>query len=212
MKMQKIGGIASIGATILVVILLVFIFIVFPRLGLVGPNDWSDPVKCLDAMSASPISFSIFSLVMILCGIAYILIVLAFKERMQDNAPNLMQVAFIAVSVACALWLASGSIGIFGWPKILTAKDISALIVANAVYFSLSFAGDSAAGWVLLLLGWAALKTRGLPKILSYFFVLKGIVMILEIAGQPFELVLIGILLGLVFYPWLGIVLFRSKN
>lgn len=212
MKLQKIGGIGSIGTAILIVIMLVIILLVFPRLGLMGPSAWYDTTKCLDAMSVSSISFFIFSLVLILFSITYIFIVLGLKERMQDSAPNFMQVVIIAVSVTCALWLAAGSIGIFGWPSIVHAKDISALSTANAMYFSLCFAGDSAAGWVLLLIGLAALKTRSLPKILSYFAVLKAIVMILEVAVQPFTLSVIGLLLGIVFYPWLGIVLLRSKN
>ena len=212
MKLQKIGGIGSIGTAILVVIMLVIMLIVSPRLGLVGPSDWLDPVKSLDARSASPISFFILNLATLLCSIAYILIVLALRERMQASVPNLMRVVVIAVSVTCALWLASGSIGIFGMPSIVLAEDASAFRAANAMYFSLGFAGDSAAGWVLLLIGWAALKTRGLPRILSYLSVLKAIVMILEVAVQPFTLMLIGLLLGIVFYPWLGIVLLRSKS
>jgi hypothetical protein len=76
--------------------------------------------------------------------------------------------------------------------------------------FGLGTAGDSAWGWVLLLIGWAALRTKGLPRILSYFFVLRGVVMILEFAVQP--LIIIALLLGIVFWPWLGIVLLRSKS
>jgi hypothetical protein len=208
MKLQKIGGIGSIGTAILVVIVLVIILIVFPSLGL-GPKDWNDPVKGLDAASASPITFFILNLVMILFSIAYILIVLALRERMQA-APNLMQVAVIALSINCALWFATGVIGIVGMPSIIPAKDISALRAANAIHLSLSTSGDCAAGWVLLLIGWAALRTRGLPRILSYFSVLKGVVMILEFVAQP--LMVVGLLLGIIFYPWLGIVLLRSKS
>jgi len=209
MKLQNIGGISSIGTAILVVIVLVIILIMFPRLGVVGPSDWSDPVKSLDAASTSPITFFILNLVMILVSIAYILIVLALRERMQA-APNLMQIAVIALSINCALWFAYGVIGIVGMPSIVSAKDISALRAANAIHFGLSTSGDCAAGWVLLLIGWAALRTRGLPRILSYFSMLKGVVMILEFAAQP--LMLVGLLLGIIFYPWLGIVLLRSKS
>ena len=40
MKLQKIGGIGSIGKAILDAISLVFFLLVLPRLGLVGPSDW----------------------------------------------------------------------------------------------------------------------------------------------------------------------------
>jgi hypothetical protein len=78
------------------------------------------------------------------------------------------------------------------------------------VFLGLGIAGDSALGWVLLLIGWAALKTRGLPRILSYLSVLVGVVMILEFAVQPFMFV--GLFLGIVWGLWLGVVLLRSKS
>jgi hypothetical protein len=210
MKLQKIGGFGSIGDAILLVIVLAIMLLVFPQLGLVGPSDWNDPVKGLDAGSASPITFFLFNLVMILVSIAVILIVLALQERMKVNAPNLMRIAVIGGSIACALWLSYGLIGIIGMPSIVSAKDASAFRAVMAIFSGLGTAGDFAMGWVLLLIGWAALRTGGLPRILSYFSVLRGVVMILEFVAQP--LMVVGMLLGIVFYPWLGIVLLRSKS
>ena len=116
MKLQKVGGSGSIGTAILLVIALVIMLFVFPHLGLVGPSDWFDPVKGLNAASTSPITFFLFNLVNILWSIAVILIVLALRERMQASAPNLMRIALIGVSIACALWLSGGLIGIVGMP------------------------------------------------------------------------------------------------
>jgi hypothetical protein len=192
------------------VIFLVFILLVFSRLGLVGPSDWIDPVKCLDARSASPTTFFLFNLVVILWSIALILIVLALRERMQASAPNLMRIAVIGVSITCALWLAAGLIGIVGMPSIVSAQDASAYRAMMGVYFGLSTAGDHALGWALLLIGWAALKTKGLPRMLSYFSVLNGVVMILDFVWQP--IMMVSMLLSIVFSLWLGIVLLQSKN
>jgi hypothetical protein len=210
MKLQKIGGFASIGHAILLVIFLVIQLLVFPHLGLVGLSDWSDPAKSFNAINASPITFFIFELVFILLSIAVILVVLALRERMQASAPNLIRIAVIGASISCALWLAIGLTGIAGMPSIVSAKDASAFRAVMAVLFGLGIAADSAWGWALLLFGWAALRTGGLPRILSYFFVLRGVVMILDFAAQP--LIVIGLLLGIVFWPWLGIVLLRSKS
>lgn len=210
MKLQKIAGIASLLNTILIVIFLVILLLVFPRLGLVGA--WDDTAKVLDAMNTSPISFFTLSLGVIFCCIPFVFIVLGIKERMQDSASNLMQVLIVAVSANCALWFAAGSIGIFAWPSIVHNGDLSASSIANAMNQSLIFAGDSAAGWVILLIGWAGLKTGRLPKALSYLAVVKAIFMILEIAVAPFTTSIIGLLLGIPFYPWLGIVLLRTKN
>jgi len=210
MKLQKIGGFGSIVSAFLMVIFLVFLLVVFPRLGLVELSDWFDPVKGLDAGSASPTTFFLFNLEVILWSIAFILIVLALRERMQASAPNLMRIAVIGVSIACALWLAAGLIGIIGMPSIVSAQDASAFRAMMGVYFGMSTAGDFAMGWALLLIGWAALKTKGLPQMLSYFSVLSGVVMILDFVVHP--LMLVSLMLGVVFCLWLGIVLLRSKS
>jgi hypothetical protein len=209
MKLQKIGGFGSIASALLSAIFLVFLLFLLPRLGLVGPSDWIDPVKCIAAGSASPITFFLLNLEYIFWSIAFILIVLALRERMQTSAPNLMRIALIGVSISCALWLAAGLINIVGMPSIVSAKDASAYRAVWGVYFGLSIAGDHALGWVLLLIGWAALKTRGLPRILSYLSVLLGIIGILEFAVQPFMFVFL--FLGIVWGLWLGVVLLRSK-
>ncbi len=208
MKLQKIGGVGAIGSAFLCATFLVFLLLVFPRLGL-GPRDWLDPVKGIAASSGSPIAFFLFSLESILWSIAFILIVLALRERMQASAPNLMRFAVIGVSIVCALWLAAGLIDIAGRPSIVSAKDASAYRALMGVILGLSIAGDHALGWVLLLIGWAALKTRGLPRILSYLSVLMGIVLILEFAVHPFMLVYL--FLGIIWGLWLGGVLLGSK-
>jgi hypothetical protein len=209
MKLQKIGGVGSIGFACLCAIYLVFFFLVLPRLGLVGPSDWIDPVKCNTAWSTSPITFFLINLESILLSIASILVVLALRERMQASVPNLMRLAVIGVSIACALWLASALIDIVGSPSIASAQDVSARRAVIAMYFGLIIAGDHSFGWVLLLIGWAVLKPRGLTRILSYLLMLSGIVGILEFAVQPFMFV--GLILGIIWGVWLGVVLLRTK-
>jgi hypothetical protein len=209
MKLQKIGGVASLGFACLCVIYLVFHLVVFPRLGLVGPSDWIDPVKINAAWSTSPITFVLFNFVPILFSIALILIALALRERMQAGVPNLMQIVVIGVSIACALLLAAAIIEITVSPTIASAQNLSTRSAVTAMYLGLIFAGDHAMGWVLLLIGWAALKTRGLPRILSYLTMLYGIVLALEFAVHPFMDV--GVILGIIWGVWLGVVLLRSE-
>jgi hypothetical protein len=210
MKLQKLGGFGSIGSAFILAIFLVIVGLVFPRLGLVGPSDRMDPIKGIAAESASPITFFLLNLVLILCGIAFVLIILALRERMQANAPNVMRLALIGVSIAFALWLASGLIGIVGMRPIVSAKDASAYRALMGVYFGLVIAGDHAVGWALLLIGWAALKTRALPQILSYLSVLVGIVFILDFAAKP--LMPVSLFLCILWNVWLGVVLLRSKS
>jgi hypothetical protein len=208
-KLQKIGGVGSIGFACLCAIFLVFHLLVFPRLGLVGESDWIDAVKINAAWSTSPITFVLFNFVPILFSIALIVIALALRERMQAGVPNLMQIVVIGVSIACALLLAAAIIEITVSPTIASAQNLPTRRAVTAMYVGLIFAGDHAMGWVLLLIGWAALKTRGLPRILSYLTMLYGIVLALEFAVHPFMNV--GVIVGIIWGVWLGGVLLRSK-
>ena len=197
MKLQKLGGFAGIGVGLLLLIMI----IVAIKFG--APND-------LDSIGTAPIAYFAGYLLMLLVVVAVVPFVLALRERMQASTPNLMRVVVIGASIACALWIAYGLVGIVGMPSIASAKDYSAYRAVSALLSSLGLGGDGALGWALLLVGWAALKNKGLPRILSYLCVIKGVVMILEFGRTP--VVVAGMLLGLVVYPWLGIVLLRSTG
>lgn len=209
MRAQKLGGFASIVSAFTIVIFLVIVGLVFPRLGLVGPSDRMDPLKGIAAESASPIAFLILNLDLVLCGIAFIVIVLALRERMEAKVPNVMKLAVIGVSIASALWLASGFLAIVGIPSTVSVKDASAYRALIGVWFGLVVAGDHAVGWALLLIGWAALKTRDLPRILSYLSVIVGIVFMLDFAAKP--LMPASLVLCILWNLWLGVVLLRNK-
>jgi hypothetical protein len=184
--------------------------LVFPRLGLVGLGDMFDPEKGFAAGNASPAVFFILDLELLLWSIASILLIFALRERMETGAPNLMRMAVIGVSITAVLWVAQGLVNIVGMPSIVSANDASAFRAAMAIFASLGAAADFTLGWALLLIGCAALGTKGLPRTLSYFALLKGVVMIIDFAVQP--LMLVGMVLGIIFYPWLGIVLLTSTD
>jgi hypothetical protein len=198
MKLQKIGALGSFVSA-------------FFMLGCVFSSiDMSfDPTKGFDTISASSNSFMFVYLGLILGAMGEIAFVSALRERMQEGAPNLMGVAVIGLSITCALWIAGALIGIVGMPSVITAEDASAYRAVGRVIISLLTGGDFAAGWVLLVIGLAALNTRSLPLILSLLSIIKGLDMIFSFLVE--SLVYIGMLLGLVFYTWLGIVLLRKN-
>jgi hypothetical protein len=210
MKLQKISAYASIVQAFLSAFFLWILIFVFPRLGLVGPRDWNDPVKSIAASSASPITFLLLNLDFVLLSIAFILIVLALRERMQADVPNLMRIAAIGASIFSALVLAWGVIGIRSMPSIVSAKDVSAVRAVEGVSLGLGVAGYHALGWALLLSGWVALKTARLPRLLSYLLVLDGIFCILLFAVQPFGFVIV--FFNIIWGLWLGVVLLRKHG
>ena len=164
MNLQRIAGAASVVNAFFWVLLLVFHIVVFPRLGLVEPSDWRDPVKGIAAWAASPGVFSTIDIGNVIASIASLLVILALRERMKVNAPTLMTIALIGVSIFSALWLAAGLNRWDARPSIVSTNDVSAYIAANNVFLGLCTAAGHALGWALLLAGWAAFKTTNLPR------------------------------------------------
>lgn len=124
---------------------------------------------------------------------------------MQDGAPNQMRLAVLAVSISSALFLANGVVSFTGYPPIVALPDtaaVSAYRGLSAVTNGLLLAAIFAAGLNLLLIGWAALSTKGLPALLSYLLVLAGVVAVLSFVVSIFGLV--GPVLNVVFSLWLG--------
>lgn len=210
MKLQKVGGVASIANAVLTVIFLVILLVVFPRLGLFGPDDSMDPAKGIPAWAASPFTFFSVEIVYILYAIAGLLVILALRERMRADAPILTQVALIVTAISCALWLAAGLVEHAVRLPIINARDTSAYRAAMGVFFGLSDGGDHAAGWASLVIGWAALKTAKLPRILGYLIVLVGLMFIFDFLAMV--LAMVGLCLLIIQAVWLGVVLLRTKS
>jgi len=210
MKLQKIGGVASIANAVLTVIFLLIFLVVFPRLGLMGPEDSMDPAKGIPAWGASPFTFFSFEIIYILYGIIFLLIMLALRERMQADAPILTRVALIVTSVTCTLWLAAGLVEHAVRLPIVNARDASAYRTAMGVFFGLSDGGDHASGWASLLIGVAALKTAKLPRVLGYLTVLVGLLFILDFLSLVLGLA--GLCVWVIWSVWLGMVLLRTKE
>jgi len=210
MNLQRVGGVASTANAFLTAIFLIILTVVFPRLGLVTPADWIDPVKGIPAWAASPITFSLFNMDYVLMSIACLLTILALRERMQSSAPTLMRIAVIATSIACAMWAASGLMEIGARASLVSTKDASAYRALMGVVLGLSVAGDHALGWALFSTGWAALSSAKLSRILSYLAVLVGVLLILDFCSMV--LGLFGYVLFVIWSFWLGVVLLRSKT
>ena len=210
MKLQKLGGYASIVYVCAVVVVVGILVFMVPRLGLTGSGTGSDPAKIIAAYSASPTTFNVIDLLIILIGILYILIALALQERMRTNAPHLMRLAVIAASVSFALLLACAITATLGNASITASKDISAYRAFLVMLGGLLSAGSNAWGWALLLIGWAALRTRALPRILGSIILAQGVVQILRFAVVQLESVLA--LLSIISMVWLGVVLLRKRE
>jgi hypothetical protein len=215
MKLQKLGGYASIFSIILLGIEIGLAVLILPRLGLpLFSNTAIDPLKIMAAYESSPSTVSVLRPIPALIAIALVLVALALQERMRVQSPNIMRIAVIAASVAFALLLANTIGGTTGMLTIASSKDISAYRAFTSVQNGLQTAGLTSWGLALFLMGWASIKTGALPRILGYLCLVCGIggIMVTFMPNMPNVVGLIGLLLNIVGAAWLGIELIRKPE
>jgi hypothetical protein len=214
MKLQKLGGFASIILVCAGLVAIGIAALTLPRLGLSLFGTVTDPVKVMAAYEASPITFRALQPFGLLFPIVFVVVALTLQERMRGKAPNVTRLAVIAASVSAALFLANTLSGTSGMLSIASTKDISAYRAFRLVQNGLSSAAFNAWGWALLLIGWAALKTNALPRLLSSIIVVCGAIAIISFAVQPIPdsvSLFIG-LLNAAGAVWLGVVLIRKPE
>lgn len=212
MKLQKLGGYASIVLACFNIAMLGILATVFS--GIAG-SDVYDPTKMMAIYHASIASFWTYYVLSISTGILTLLVAVALQERMQADAPNLMRLAVIAVSIFFALVLSAEMSGIYRNSIVAQTNDPSSFRVFLVLHEYLYFAGISALGWGLLLIGCAALGTGGLPKTLGYIIVVYGFFSISQFAFSISQIAVglgVWFLVGLIAFAWLGVTLLREKQ
>ena len=212
MKLQKLGGYASIILVCLNIAMVGILITVFR--GTTG-LDIYDPDKMLNLYNTASASFWTYYVLSILTGILTLLVTIALQERMQAKAPNLMRLAVIAVSIFFALALSAEMSGIYRNTLVAQTNDSSSFRAFLFLHEYLYFAGVFALGWGFLLIGWAAFKTGKLSKMLGCIIFVYGILAITQFAFsislQPIGLGLWGFV-GLIVYAWLGAALLSNNG
>jgi hypothetical protein len=129
---------------------------------------------------------------------------------MKAGAPNLMRISVIAVTICSGLMIASAILGNMAHPAMASAQDASAYRALLVTLDGLISASDHALGWGVLLIGWAGVRTRALPRILGCLLLVLGILMISNFITSRFSTV--SDVLNLISFLWLGIFLLRKPN
>jgi hypothetical protein len=210
MKLQKLGGYASI-----VLVLLIIAGVPVDASMNIRGMDIYDPVKMIAAYQASTMLFWAHYVMGMLNAILILLIALALRERMQAKAPNMMSIAVIAASAYSALYITTMIGGFFRNILLTGMNDASAFRAFLVLHEFLAQAAASILGWGFLMIGCAAIKTRALPRMLGYTILPFSILSIIRFAvtlspiqlGSP-----ILMLLRLIVFVWLGVVLLRKPE
>lgn len=151
-------------------------------------------------------------------GVFLVILALALHERLKAGAPDMAKAATIFGLIWAVFVFASGLITNHGLNVVidLYGKDPAQAATVKLVLDMIATALDSSDRllgclWVLLV-SWAALRARGLPKALNIFGLLLGMAGLISTAAPVLKE--LGLTFGfgiIIWWVWLGIVLLRSK-
>jgi hypothetical protein len=151
-------------------------------------------------------------------GILLVVLALALHDRFKAGAPAVAQIATAIGLIWAGLVIASGLVATLGIRAVgeLYGTDTAQ---AGAVWAAVETvvgglggeAGEILGGVWLLLIGWAALRARKLPRALIYLGIVLGVAgMITVIPPLEPAAFLYGVGL-IVWFVWLGIVMLRTN-
>jgi hypothetical protein len=215
-SMQKMGGVAAlIEAATWVVAFVVFLGVLIPAGYFDEGVDAVEKVAVLvDNQSSASIGYLI---PYVIWGIFHVVLSLALYDRLKTSTPAIAQIATAIGLIWAGLVMAGGFVAILGIRTVVDlygtdpAQAAAVWLTVETVASAVSGGGGEVPGGVwLLLTGWAALRSRMLPRALSYLSLVLGVAGILTVV-PPLEPAAFLFGVGLiVWWVWLGIVMLRS--
>mgnify|MGYP001384114224 CR=1 FL=1 len=209
-NLQKMGGFAAFYAGAAYIVGIVGFLLV------VGWPD--DPVQQMAVLTENQLNLHILYLIAYQgFAIALVALTLALYDRLQAGSSAMMQTATAIGMIWATVVIASGMIFNIGMDTVshLYAKDpaqaLTVWLAISVVCNGLGGGNEILGGLWILLISWAALRAGGLPRILNYLGALIGIA---GIASALPGLGEVGLIFGLgqiVWFVWLGIILWRSS-
>jgi hypothetical protein len=204
-RLHRIGAYAAFALTLQFLATLAWIAASWPAAGFAGLTE-AMAVSFL-AQSQAAFPFVLLNLYNASFAASAVVLVTVMSEYL-TQAPFLMRLAVIAITVAASLFLASGIIPVMSIPQLVRANDSSAVHAVVGIATGLVLSATSAAGTGVVLSGAAALRTGRLPRLLCYLIILDGVMQIGEFAVAPF--LVLDPLAGTIWSVWLGTLLWRN--
>ena len=211
---QKSGGVAAlIGAATNLLAIVMFITL--------GPKGFGsdNPDQVVTFLAGNQAIMRLWYVIIYLVfGVSLIFLSLALYERLKAGSPALLQAVTTFGLVWAILVIVMGTLTINNLSTVVRlygenpAQAITVWSTLNYVENGLGNNGGETmvnALWFLLL-SWAALQARGLPRALNYLGAVTGVAGILSVVFQPALAVVYGF--GLIIWlAWLGIVMLRKS-
>jgi hypothetical protein len=208
MRLNRIGAICAFVLTIQFLATLGWIVVSLPAEGLGGLDKLADAMAAFfKAYATRTLPFMILNLYNASFAFTAVVLVIILRERLAQ-ARLKMQFSVIAISVAAALFLASGIIPIVSGRTLVELNDVSALRATIGVVTGLVLAATTAAGFGVALTAWSGLETGRLPAIMCWLMIIGGLMEIAEFTAPLF--LILDPSIGTVWSLWLGFFLWRT--
>ena len=213
-RRQRVGGLAALylAAAFVAAMPYFLVFVKYPSV--------VDPADKVAMLAGNQGSMRVMYLVSyIRFGIVLAVLALALHARLRDRSPILAQAAtavgliWAFVLVASGMIFNAGMAAVVGLHAANPAQAVSVWQAIEPVTEGLGGSGGELLGglWVLLV-SVAALRTRGLPRLLNWLGVAIGTAGVLSVVPVLKDLGLGFGLLQIVWFVWLGIVMLRTTS
>jgi hypothetical protein len=209
-NLQKMGGIAALYAGV------AFIVGMLGFLLVVGWPD--DPVQQVAVLVNNQVSLHIlYVIVYQIWAVFLVVLTLALYERLKADSPAVMQTATAIGIIWATVVIASGMIFNIGMDNVVDlygedpAQATTIWLVIRSVSDAIGGGNEILGGLWVLLISWAALQSRGLPRALNYLGIVIGAAGILSALPGLGDVGLIFGLVQIVWFIWVGIVMLRGR-
>ena len=211
-RQQRAGGGAALYIAAAYLVAMPYFLIVSDYKNLV------DPTQKVTALAADQASMYVMYLVTyVVVGIVLAALALALWKRLAGS-PSIAAVGGAVGLIWACMLVASGLVFNYGASAVVElhaaspAQAVSAWQAIEPVADALSSGqGELLGGLWVLLVSVAAQRTGGLPKALSWLGILVGIAGIASVVPPLLDAGLVFGLLEIVWFIWLGIVMFRTR-
>lgn len=209
-NLQKMGGIAALYAGVAYIVgMLGFLLVV-------GWPD--DPVQQVAVLVNNQVSLHIlYVIVYQVWAVFLVVLTLALYERLKADSPAVMQTATAIGIIWATVVIASGMIFNIGMDNVVDlygedpAQATTVWLVIESVSDAIGGGNEILGGLWVLLISWAALQSRGLPRALNYLGIVIGAAGILSALPGLGDVGLIFGLVQIVWFIWVGIVMLRGR-
>jgi Domain of unknown function (DUF4386) len=215
---QKMGGIAAlIGAATNFLGAVVYATLLVPK-GFGSTNP--DPSRIVALLAGNQATMRLwYQIIWLAFGVCLIFLSLALYERLKAGSPVLAQAVTIFTLIWAVLVIVMGTLAINNLRTVVRlygehpAQAATVWLTLDSVETGLGAGGGETivTGLWFLLLSWAALQARALPRLLNYLGVVIGLAGILYVFLASAGLLAVNGLGLIIWFVWLGIVMLRRS-